>query len=182
MITKAPLTVTLGGSKIYDGDTTVTDATAKATATGLVAGDSDTGGYSFSGTASANVGTYTVGDADATKQISVTPKITNIATSEDRTASYGSSTTDVTYLTAPHDTNYGPDSSAGVIKDSTGIVYAGSYAITAKPVTTLADGAHHVVHHLRRVAQGQRCNLMKRFVHCRTRHIVHRGVDDAEVF
>ena len=55
-ITPAPLTITLNDTKVYDG-TPLVSSYIKATATGLIAGDSLTAGAAT--TSSANVGTYT---------------------------------------------------------------------------------------------------------------------------
>jgi hypothetical protein len=54
---KRAITVTLAGTKVYDGTTTATGASASIT-TGTLAG-SDTIGYVFAATSSANAGTYT---------------------------------------------------------------------------------------------------------------------------
>ena len=72
-----PITVTLAGSKSYNGNTTATGASASITAGSLAAGDSI--GYAYAATSSANTGTYTG---------LTTAAVTNAAAPTTRTGSY----------------------------------------------------------------------------------------------
>ena len=73
-----PITVTLGGSKIYDGTNAPTGATVTMTAGTLATGD--TLGYSLLNTSSANAGTYT--------GLITSLVISNVAVPTTRTTSY----------------------------------------------------------------------------------------------
>lgn len=113
MITKVPITVTLGGTKVYDGTTTPTGATATITS-GTLATD-DTADHTIADPSSPNAGSYTN---------LTTTAITGLVSPTTRTGSYSISRTGSYVITKA-------EQEAPTITSATTATYGTTYTATA---------------------------------------------------